>query len=109
MKLVFPLEYLIFHNFSNGWGNEITIENEKKQCLLHVLSLFRSPLLRVARALSSAKPRKSSQTKRAPYLSLAIIMEIQYILLLVEILINAGFIKRGQSVNIIFSRSWMQS
>ncbi len=34
-------------------------------------------------------------------------MEIQYILLLTEILINTGFIKWGQSVNIIYSRSWM--
>lgn len=46
-----------------------------------------------ARALSGAKPRKSSQAKRAPYLALSIIMEIQYNLLLTEILINAGFIK----------------
>ena len=35
-------------------------------------------------------------------------MGIQYILLLIEILINPGFIEWGQSVNIIYSRSWMQ-
>lgn len=80
----------------------------ERRHLFHVVSLLRSPFVRVARALSSAKPRKSSQTKRGPYLALSIIMEIQYILLLTEILINAGFIKWRQSVSIINRRSEMQ-
>lgn len=76
----------------------------ERRHLFHVVSLLRSPFVRVARALSSTKPRKSSQTKRGPYLALSIIMEIQYILLLTEILINAGFIKWRQSVSIINRR-----
>lgn len=80
----------------------------ERRHLFHVVSLLRSPFVRVACALSSAKPRKSSQTKRGPYLALSIIMEIQYILLLTEILINAEFIKWRQSVSIINRRSEMQ-
>lgn len=66
---------------------------------------FRSRML-----LSSAKQKKQILSdKRASYLPLSVIMGLQYILLLIEILINAGFIKkRGRSVNIIYGRSRMQ-
>lgn len=65
--------------------------------------MFALRVLRVPHALSSVEPRKPSQTKRAPYLSLSVIKEIQCILCLTQVLINVGFIKWGQSVLRIYS------
>lgn len=58
---------------------------------------FRSRML-----LSSAKQKKQILSdKRASYLTLSVIMGLQYILLLIEILINAGFIKKEDDQSIL--------